>query len=198
MQLTTAQLQAVKAWVIANNNSVFDQTAVTALNAASPDGYRAWKSSLNKHDLIEQPDVDSTPAATAFAGGGGTGSYIDRSQGERDGWRELWNSLLLCKPYLANVRVMFFDIFSGAAALAQMNRRHFWARAQRVVTVGEKLFVVATAGGPRHDATSGTNPAGQTGTRGTWTNPDTLGTGKDGLPAEGLVTLNIVVAAEGA
>lgn len=196
MQLTTAQLQAIKAWVVANNNSLFDQSSVNLLNAITPDSYKVWRTALNKHDLLEQTDLDSAAAVTTFALGGGTGSFIDRSQGERDGWSELWNSILACKPSLALVRVAFFDIFSGAAALAAQNRKHFWARGQRPARVWEKLLVAATVGGPVHSATSGNNPTGQTGTRGSWTNPDTLGTAADGTPAEGLITLDIVISSE--
>jgi hypothetical protein len=199
MQLTTSQKQAVKAWVQTNNASLFDQSSVDLLNAVASPSYRVWKLSLGKHDLIELPDKDSDDTTeTTFALGGGTGSYVDRSQGERDGWRELFNSVLFCKPYLANVRVAFFDIFSGAAALAAKNRKHFWARGQRPATVLEKLLAVVTVGGPVHSATNGNSPAGQSGARGTWTNPDTFGTGADGLPVEGPITLDQVIESEAA
>ena len=108
--------------------------------------------------------------------------------GERDGIALLFNSTLQCKPYLANVRIGWFDCFSGAAALAQQNRTHFWGSGQRSVTRGELILAVATVGGPVHSASNGNNPAGQTGTRGTWTNPDTI-------PAEGNVTKAEILAA---
>lgn len=193
MQLSPAQKATLKAWLDANAVGLDDEQAANALNANDPGSYRAWKVSLNLHDYTELPDLDSTSAVTTFAGGGGAGSLIDRSQGERDVFiRVLWNSSLNCKPYLANNRIMVFDIFSGAGGLSLQNRKHYWARGQRVVTVGEKLFAVATVGGPRHDATNGNSPAGQTGTRGSWTNPDTFGTGADGLPIEGRFTPQIV------
>lgn len=193
MQLTTGQKATLKTWLDANAGSLDDEQAAAALNVPDAGNYKAWRSSLGLHDYVEQPGLDSASAVTTFAGGGGTGSLIDRSQGERDVFiRVLWNTSLQSKPYLANVRIMIFDIFSGAAALAQQNRKHFWARGQRVVTVGEKLFVAATVGGPRHDASNGNSPAGQTGARGSWTNPDTLGTGADGQPIEGRFTAQIV------
>jgi hypothetical protein len=194
MKLTLAQKQAIKSWIVSSPTPLFDAATRDALNAPAAPDYRVWRSSLNKHDLIEQTDKDDTNADTSFAGGGGTGSFIDRSQGERDGWRELWNSTLSCKPYLKMVRVMVFDIFSGTAALAVANRKHFWARGQRSATVLEKLVAVATAGGPVHSANNGNNPAGQTGARGSWTNPDSPGIGTDGNPVEGAITLDEVVA----
>lgn len=195
MQLTTAQKATLKAWLDANAVGLDDEQAANALNVPDAGNYKAWRSALGLHDYIELPDLDSVGAVTTFAGGGGTGSLIDRSQGERDVFvRVLWNSSLLSKPYLANVRIMIFDIFSGAGGLSLQNRKHFWARGQRVVTVGERLFVAATVGGPRHDANNGNSPAGQTGTRGSWTNPDTLGTGADGLMIEG--RFNAVVVSE--
>lgn len=198
MQLTNAQKVVLKNWVIANNNGVFEQSAVVLLNAAFSPTYKVWKTSLNKHDMTELPDVDAAAAATGFALGGTGGSYIGRSVAEKAGWVELWNSVLACKPYLAFVRVAMFDIFSGTDANSQMNRKHFWARGQRAATVVEHLLRVATVGGPTHDATNGNAPAGQTGARGTWTNPDTLGTGADGKPCEGPVTLQQVQDSESA
>lgn len=184
-----AKIATLKAWLNANAAGLNDEDAAVLLNAPDAGGYKVWRSSLGKHSLIEQTDVDNTAAVTSFALGGVTGSFIDRSVGERDGWREVFNSVLTCRPYLPVVRIAMFDIFSGAAAGSQQNRKHFWARGQRVCTVGEKLFVVATVGGPRHDATNGSNPAGQTGNRGAWTNPDTLGTNAAGDFLEGNVTV---------
>ena len=198
MKLTTAQLQAVKAWIDANNSSLFDQSAVDALNAVASGSYRIWRTKLNLHDYTELTDLDSDgTTVTSFAGGGGTGSLVDRSVGERDVFiRIVWNNSAQTKPYLANVRVMIFDIFSGAASLAAQNRKHFWARGQKPATVLEKLLAVATVGGPVHTATNGNNPAGQSGTRGTWTNPDTTGTGSDGVPIEGNIPLQLVIDSE--
>lgn len=199
MQLTASQKSTIKAWIIANNSGAFDQSAVTALNTNASPTYKVWRSSLNKHDLVERTDLDSDgTTVTSFAVGGGTGSFIDRSVGERDGWRELFNSTLTCKPFLPNVRIAMFDVFSGAAALSAGNRKHFWARGQRPATVLEKLLAIPTLGGPVHNAANGNSPAGQTGVRGSWTNPDTLGTGTDGNPVEGKITLQEVIDTESA
>lgn len=196
MQLTQAQLATLKTWLDANAVGLNDEQAAALLNANDPGGYKVWRSSLSKQDLVERSDLGlDGVTVTTFAVGGGTGSYIDRSVGERDGFALLFNSSLMCKPYLANVRIAFFDLSSGAASLSAQNRTHFWARGQRVCTVGEKLYVVATVGGPTHNAANGNNPQGQTGTRGTWTNPDTLGTGLNGAIAEGQITVANVSAA---
>lgn len=214
MILTQAQKTALKAHIDANTATVetpqgtvqikdvpktadtYDEVSAWYNGLLSPT-YKVWRTLLNLHDFVEQPDLDSdgvTP--TNFAGGGGTGSLIDRSQGERDVFiNVIWNSTLNGRPYLANIRVMVFDIFSGAAALAAQNRKHYWARGQRACTRFEHALRVQTVGGPTHSATNGNNPAGQTGTRGAWTNPDTLGLGADGVPLDGPVSKTILLDA---
>jgi hypothetical protein len=181
--LTVPQLQAIKQWMIDNPLlALSDGEAANNLNLVATPTYKVWRTTLGKHDYMEIPDVDGAAAATSFALGGGTGSFINRSQQEQAGWVEMWNSVLACKPYLAFTRIALFDIFSGAGANAQKNRTHFWARGQMAATVVQKLLATATVGGPRHTASDGNAPQGQLGTRGSWENPDTLGVGSNGLP----------------
>lgn len=180
MQLTTQQISTLKIGIqaIPNFNTLNEQQIADVLNVEASPEYWTWKTSLGRHDLTDNDDVDTdgtTP--TAFVWGGATGGYINRSQGERDCWDQLFNTTGLCKPHLASVRTAFADIYSGAGAGAVANRKHCWARAQRKCTAGEKLFVVQTVGGPT-----------QTGNRGTKTNPDTLG-------AEGEITVQNVIDA---
>lgn len=168
MDLTLSQLQTLKTWAvdIQQANPFWDenQIAAEANKPASP-SYWVWKTSLGKHDVTDKSsiDVDGT-TATNFVWGGASGGYINRTQGERDAWKEIFNSSLSCNPSRANVRTAFVDIFSGTGAGAVANRAHIWASGQRACTVGEKLFVTQTVGGPS-----------QTGSRGAKTNPDTLG-----------------------
>lgn len=186
--LTTPQLQLIKTWMLANAAGLSDGEAAVLLNAPASPTYKVWRVSLGKHEYMETPDLDGAAAATSFALGGGTGSFINRSQQEQAGWTEVWNSVLNCKPYLSFTRIAIFDIFSGAGANAQKNRTHFWARGQMIATVAQKLLSLATVGGPRDTASDGNNPAGQLGTRGAWANPDTLGVGDDGLPLTAPIT----------
>jgi len=181
MELSTAQLSTLRTWAqgVQSANPSWDenQIASEANKISSPD-YWVWKSSLGKHEVTDQSsvDVDGT-TATNFVWGGSNGGYINRSQGERDAWKEIFNSWLYCNPSRANVRTAFVDIFSGSGAGAVANRAHIWGSSQRKVTIGEKLFVSQTSGGPS-----------QTGNRGTKTNPDTLG-------AEGLITPDNIIDA---
>ena len=162
--LTLSQLQAIKTWVNANAGGVFEQETADLLNSPTAPAYQVWRSTLALHDLTDQPDVDTNGTTpTAFTWGGAQGGYIARSEGERSAFHALFNTALACKPYLANVRTAFNDIFSGAGAGAVGNRAHIWARGQRAATVVEKLLAVQTVGGPT-----------QTGNRGTRTNPDTV------------------------
>lgn len=177
--LTPQQLTTLKQWVVTNASGIFEQSTADLLNVIASPAYWVWRSSLGLHELTDEPDVDTdgtTP--TTFVWGGSTGGYINRSQGERDAFNMLFNSVLTCKPHLANVRAAFVDIFSGAGAGAVANRKQCWSRAQRTAAVAEKIFAVQTIGGPT-----------QTGNRGAKTNPDTMG-------FEGLITLQDLIQAD--
>lgn len=175
MQLTQAQLQTLKTWINANNNGLFDQSAVNALNVVDPSNYWCWRTSVEKKEIVSQPSQDSTNFT--WAGNG----FITRSVGELECWNQLFNSSLTCNPSLSNVRQAFQDIFSGTGNAAS-NRTHLLSVSRRNATVGEKLFaVVATGPG------NGAQARGSTG------NPDAFGPG-----AEGPVTLQNVIDSESA
>ena len=163
--LTTAQLQILHTWLVANAQAMNDAQAAAALNGPASTDTWCWRTTVGRHEVTDRPSLDTNGTTpTAFVWGGATGGYINRSQGERDAWRELFNATDLCQPSLANVRTAFADIFSGAGAGAQANRAHLWGISQRLMSLGEQLLAVPTVGGPT-----------QTGNRGTKTNPDTLG-----------------------
>lgn len=165
MALTSSQLAAIKTFDAANYSTLSEHEAAAAFNAIASPAYFVWRTSASKHEYTNDTGVgDDGVAATNFVWGGATGGYINRSQGERDAFKELFNSVLSCNPSRPNVRTAFDDIFSGAGAGAVANRAHVRAIGRRTVTVAEKLFVTATVGGPT-----------QTGARGSRTNPDTLG-----------------------
>jgi hypothetical protein len=180
MNFNSTQQATFKTWLDANAVGLSDQDAANLANQPSSPDYWAWRTSISKHEITDQSsfDTDGT-TVTNFTWGGATGGFIARSQGEREAWRELFNSTDSCKPSLANVRTAFNDIFSGAGAGAQGNRAHLWGACQRKVTNAEKLFVTQTVGGPT-----------QTGNRGAKTNPDTL-------VLEGIVTSQNVAEARG-
>ena len=172
MALTTAQLQALKAAIVAdatlnafpnNGDGAFAIAAI--LNVTATPSYWVLRREMGKHELTQEQAVDTDgTTVTAFVWGGATGGYIGRSQGERDAFKEIFNSSLNCNPSLPNVRTAFDDIFSGAGAGAVANRAHVKAKSRRLCTAFERIFVAATVGGPT-----------QTGARGAATNPDTLG-----------------------
>lgn len=173
--LTTEQLEILGNWAQAliDITPSLDENALAEMaNEFSDPDYWVWRTSVSKHEVTDTTSIhtDGT-TVTAFSWGGAQGGYIARSQGERDAWRELFNTGLEIKPYLANVRTAINDIFSGTGAAAVGNRNHLWGISQRKCTVGEKLFVSVTVGGPT-----------QTGSRGAKTNPDTLGPEGDVTP----------------
>lgn len=171
MQLTAAQSMTLRNAITADpvlgtlpqgNQSAFD-IALNLSSLVSP-AYWVLKTSLGKHELTDQPGVDTDGVtATGFVWGGTQGGFINRSPGEQKAWSELFNSTLSCKPHLANVRTAFEDIFSGSGAGAVACRKHIKAMSRRPCNMAEKILAIATVGGPV-----------QTGNRGTATNPDTL------------------------
>lgn len=165
----------------------YNQFGVSAVGGGTPGtAYWAFKTVLGKYDLVELPGVaDDGSTATAFVIGGTTGGYVNRSQGERDAFTLIFNSVLVCRPYLANVRAAMDDIFSGSGAGAQANRSHVRALFRRQVTIAEHLFCGATPAG-------GFSAPAASGARGSRANPDLLGAG--GL-LEGNVTPAEIAAA---
>lgn len=162
--LTQDQLATLKVWLTTNANGLSDEDAATLLNSLASPQYFVWRTSLDLHVLTDNAGIgDDGVAATGFVWGGSQGGYINRSQGERDAFHALFTTSLTCKPALANVRTAIDDIFSGSGSGAVANRAHFRAAARRPATNLEKLFAIATVGGPT-----------QTGARGSRANPDTM------------------------
>jgi hypothetical protein len=168
MELTPSQLDSLKTWLAANAVGQDDEQAAALLNAAASPSYWVWKSFVRDEDIYTQLSVDATTWSWTI--------FIARSQGERDGWRQMVNMAGGIKPYLSNTRTGVADIFSGAGGANQ--RTHLLALSRRTATVGEKLFA-AVATGPGNDG----------GTRGTTTNPDQFGAGLDGELLESEVTV---------
>ena len=163
MQLSLTQKQALKTFILANYAGQSDEQIAEALNQVVSPDYWVLRTSVTKHEMTDTTGTHTDGSPTAFTWGGASGGYINRSQGERDAWRELWNTSLTVNPSLANVRTAFDDIFSGAGAGAVGNRNHIKAKIRRLATVIEKVFSVATVGGPI-----------QSGVRGSASNPDTM------------------------
>lgn len=137
MNLNPTQLSTLKAWIIANNNSVFDVSAVSLLNAVASPDFWVWRTSVEKKEITQSVSQDGT--SFIWAGNG----FIGRSVGELECWNQLFNSTLTCNPSLANVRQAFADIFSGTGNAAS-NRTHLLTVARRKATVGEQLFATGT------------------------------------------------------
>ena len=146
MELTLAQMQTLKTTILADPvmgplAAQFSVGAISRLlNEPTAPDFWVYRTVMYKHDVTDKVSSDGT----TFTWGGATGGYIARSQGERDGWRELWNSSLSCSPTQANVRAAFDDIFSGAGAGAANNRAHIKAHSRRLASVAEKLFAAGT------------------------------------------------------
>lgn len=144
MNLTQSQLAAIKSFIDADGElSVVPNTTDGAdaiaqvLNAVRSPEYWVWRTSVTKHEYTRQVSQDGTVFSWSV--------YIGRSQGERDGWREMFNTRESVDPSQANVRQGFADIFSGAGGAAQ--RTHMTAVSRRRASVVEWILRTNTAAG---------------------------------------------------
>ena len=145
MQITDAQLIVLRnniqssvdpAVVAARGNGADigrDDTTLAGLYnlPAAPD-YYLRRTALSRHDILTATSDDGTTFAWAGA------AYITRSQGERDAFREMFNSTGTVNPSLASIAAAFNDIFSGAGGAG--NRAHILAMARRKASRVEALF----------------------------------------------------------
>lgn len=136
--MNTQQLAVLKAHVQANpdTNGFYvggNLPAVAALlNVDAAPVFYATKKSLSRHDILTGTSIEGTTFAWAGA------AYITRNQGERDAFREMFNSTGEIDPAVANIVAAFQDIFSGTGGAG--NRAHVTSMSKRTATRFEKLF----------------------------------------------------------
>jgi len=140
MPFTAAQLTALKTDLV-NDATLLQQAengdyngVADAYNAAANPAFWCWRTSVAKSEYVSSTSGDSTVFSWT--------SYIGRSQGERDAWKELFNGKETCNPSLANVQQAFADIFSGAGGAG--NRTHLSAISRRKATRCEKVLATGT------------------------------------------------------
>ena len=139
--LTLEQLVALKADILAdpvlaaypmNSDGAFAIAAAYNLKAV-PDWW-VWRTSVSQLEIVTSTSVDNTTWSWP--------EFISRSQGERDGWREMFADGGKVSAALPNVRQGFADIFSGPSGASQ--RTHLLAMGRRKATRAEKLFSTGT------------------------------------------------------
>lgn len=144
MALSPQQLATLKAAILAESDPAFvaarnegnNTVMAEFFNATASPLFYVYKDSLSRHAILAETSDDGT----VF---GWTGNlYISRAQGERDAFREMFNSTGAVDPSLATIRAAFNDIFSGAGGLP--NRTHIEAMSRRTVNKFERLFVTGT------------------------------------------------------
>ena len=148
MHLTPAQLATLKAAIDADptmsalplNDDGATAIAVILNTIRSPD-YWIWRTAVSKEEYVNGLGPEGTVFSWTGAG------FITRSVGERDAWRELFNSRGVANPSLTPVRQAFTDIFSGATAPAPANRTHLAAVSRRRATLVEWILRTNTAVG---------------------------------------------------
>lgn len=143
--MTPEQQATLKAYILADpvlgpltSGPGTDYGAIaTAMSADASPAFWVYRSSLSRHDILTGTGPDGTTFAWA------AGAYITRSQGERDAFREMFNSTGSINPALPSIQAAFNDIFSGAGGAG--NRTHITGMSRRKATVAEK--VLATGNG---------------------------------------------------
>lgn len=142
--MTPAQLATLRTAIQAETDPAFVTFRNEGATGAMADWFNVphasfvcWKSRVSRHDIIANTSDEGTVFTWAGAG------YITRSQGERDAFREMFNSLGTVNPSQTNIQQAFADIFSGAGNAA-LNRAHVQAMSKRKATRGERLFATGT------------------------------------------------------
>ena len=135
--LTLAQSQTLKADILADpilagqpqtSDGAFAIAAAYNL-LAIPD-FWVWRTAVPQHEIVGATSPDGTTWSWT--------AYIARSQGERDGWREMFADTGGINASRPNIRQGLADIFSGPSGAAQ--RTHLLAIGRRAATRAEKLF----------------------------------------------------------
>lgn len=182
MQLTPAQLSTLKAWVVANNSSIFDQSAVTALNANATPDYYIFRKTIDLFSVMSN---------------GYDWTVVDN---ETAGQARIWDRMLYLSekqsgisPWKTTVLMGVGEAYKGASGAVVAHRRnivrvHF----TKLATKFESLYLAAAA-----DWNVGTN-ADKTGNRGLNTNPDVTALDANSEPIYSPVDLATVILSESA
>lgn len=140
--MTPAQIATLRTVVMAEPGlaaarQAGNDAAIAAwCNALASPAFVVYKSVLSRHDII----TGTSTTGTTFAWAGA--AYITRSQGERDAFREMFNSTGTVVPSLSSIQGAFADIFSGAGGAG--NRAHIDAMSRRSATRAEKALSTGT------------------------------------------------------
>ena len=134
------QLVTLKAAILAELNPAFiamriannEQGMSDWYNLPAVPDYYVERSTLSRHDILTGTSDDGTTFTWAGL------AYIGRAQGERDAFREMFNSTGTVIPSLASIKAAFADIFSGAGGAG--NRAHITALSRRAARRIERLF----------------------------------------------------------
>lgn len=152
--MTPAQLLTLRtaidntpAWAATPNNGDGHVDLAALLNAPATPAYYVKRSTLTRHEIVTGTSDDNTTFSWA------AGGYITRAQGERDAFREMFNSTGTVNPWLPSILAAFADIFSGAGGLG--NRNHITAMSRRLGSEVEKVMKTAGAGTKADPATMG-------------------------------------------
>lgn len=109
-----------------------DNVIAAWLNSPASPSFFVTKTELSRHDILTGTSSDGTTFTWTGA------AYITRAQGERDAFREMFNSTGTVNPSLPSITAAFNDIFSGAGGA--VNRTHITAMSKRLANRMEKAL----------------------------------------------------------
>ncbi len=146
MALSIEQLTTLKAAIFAETDAAIvaartpatrDDRVISAFyNQETAPPFYVYRSVLSRHEILTGTSDDGTTFAWT------AGAYITRSQGERDAFREMFNSTGSVDPSLPTIVAAFNDIFSGTGGAS--NRAHITAMSRRRCNRFERIFATGT------------------------------------------------------
>lgn len=148
--MTPQQMQVLKDSILsdpllAGYVAIADDSAIAAAyNAVASPSYWVKRTSVEIREIYSV----TTSSGTTWS----WPAFIARSQGERDGWREMFSSGYV-NPSLPNVTQGVADIFSGSANNAPQQRAHLLAVSRRLATRFEVLFATGGDGSTANPST---------------------------------------------
>ena len=136
MELTTQQKQTLKAWIIANRASVFDQATTDALNAENSPLYRVYRTNVPMSEIMLN-GFDWTRVDNLSVGKARIWDWMKESD-------PVDKAIDPSKP---NIRAGINAVWVGTAADLAV-RAAVYAHCFRAATVAEKLLATGAGNAP--------------------------------------------------
>lgn len=144
MILSSNQLITLRNWIVANNNSIFDQSAADLLNMPADPAFTVWKTNVTSQEIMQN---------------GFNWTRVDNlSVGKARVWEWMFQFGSI-DPSKANIRAGIEAVWVGTQADLDV-RAAVYAHCKRLASVAERMFATGT-GSDASPATMGTGQEGE-------------------------------------